>query len=146
MYEGDSPAEEFDDDFAKSMDALTEERPEFDWDSIPDRPSLPGGGSWYGTVPPDDVGEPVKMAAIQDQRIGVLGFRIADSQYEPDQKYATIYFIDPNGTQRICHSGAKYVMEDLEKRAERAEVPFKATILKLKSKAGREFWKLGDPT
>ena len=85
----------------------------------------------------------MKTVAILNQDIAIMGYIIRPSTFAESDggEYASVEIMDASGSRLLIHTSSKALMETLERRFERNEIPFKTQILKkLSPKSGREFY------
>ncbi|WP_298434567.1 hypothetical protein [Geobacter sp.] len=75
-------------------------------------------------------GEKVKLDAIVNREITVIGYAIKRSRYDKNNsgKFLTLQF-ELDGTRRVLFTGSDVLIEQMEKYGDR--IPFLATIKKI---------------
>lgn len=84
----------------------------------------------------------VKASAVLNQDVAVMGYVIRPSQFDDGGgEYASVEIMDASGKRLLFHTSSKSLMDTLERRFERGEVPFRTRLEKKTSqKSGREFY------
>ena len=108
------------------------------WDAIPEREPLPERGGGRG---PGIEGEDLDKIKIKDyigQPIAVVGFLILPNGFkksdaDPDE-YALVEIMDAAGDVMLFSTTSSTLLQKLEQRYEREEIPFRTAVMNVESK------------
>ena len=107
------------------------------WDEVPEREPLPDRGGRG----PGIVGEDLDKIKIKDhlnQPIAVIGYLILPNGFkksdeDPDE-YAVIEIMTPSGAVNVFTTTSGSLIEQLELRESRGEIPFRTSVMSVPSK------------
>lgn len=108
------------------------------WDSVPEREPLPARAGGRGPGIEGEDLDKIKIKDHLDKPFAVVGFLILPngfkkSEDDPDE-YALVEIMDPTGAVNLFSTTSGSLIEQLEARESRGEIPFRTTVTAVPSK------------
>lgn len=88
---------------------------------------------------PFEVEPLVKFSGVE---LVILRFRFEQSDYDPDQEFALMDVVDPDGQRHIVSSGGKVIQTCLHTIDPETDLPIRVTFVKVDPKVQNSGWRL----
>lgn len=124
------------------MNESTQTQYPAEWDSIPEQPALPQGGSQLeGPGISSDL-EKCKAADLIDENFAVIGYAKYESKEEAGQFFAYVEILTPSNERFKFSTSSSVLMGKLKQRYDLGQIPFRTGLVMKDSKktAGRTYY------